>query len=48
MKNFSFRVFNYKTEFFKQLGQYIVATKEMTVQNINGLVLWDKKTIINK
>ena len=48
MKIFSFRVFYYKTELFKQLGQYIVATGKVTVQDVNRLVLWDKKTIVNK
>jgi len=41
-------VFYYKTELFKQLGQYIVATEKVTVQDINRLVLWDKETIIDK
>ena len=31
MKNFSFGVFNYKTELFKQIGHYIITIKKTTV-----------------
>ena len=31
MKNFSLRMFNYKTEFFKKVSKNIVATIKMTV-----------------
>ena len=48
MKNFSFGVFNYKTKLFKQIIQYIVTTEEMTVRDVKGVALRDKKTIIYK
>ena len=41
-------MFYYKTKLFKQLGQYIVATEKVTIQDVNRLVLWDKETIVNK
>ena len=31
MKNFSFGVFNNKTEFFKKIGKNIITTLKMTV-----------------
>ena len=48
MKNFSFGVFNYKTKFFKQIGQYIVTTEEMTVRDVKRVALRDIKTIVYK
>ena len=48
LKNFSFGVFNYKTEFFKKISKNIVATIKVTVKNVNIFALRDEKTIINK
>jgi len=48
MKNFSFGVFDYKTEFFKKIHKNIIATIKATIRNVNRIALRDKKTIINK
>ena len=39
-------MFDYKTKFFKKVSENIVATIEITVWNVNQIVLRDKKTIV--
>ena len=48
VKNFSFGVFDYKTEFFKKIGKNIITTVKTTVRNVKRFALRNKKTIINK
>ena len=39
VKNFSFGVFNYKTEFFEKVGKNIITTEKMTVKNAKRFTL---------
>jgi len=48
VKNFSFGVFDNKTEFFEKIGKDIITTVKMTVQNVKRFTLRNKKTIVNK
>ena len=48
VKNFSFRVFDYKTKFFEKIGKNIITTIKITIQNVKRFALRNKKTIINK
>jgi len=48
MKNFSLRMFNYKTKFFKKVIENIVATIKTTDRNVYRIALRNKKTIIHE
>ena len=48
IKDFSFGVFDYKTELFKKIRKNIIATKKMTIRNVKQIALRDEKTIIYK
>ena len=48
VKNFSFEVFDNKNKLFKKIGKDIITTVRMTVQNVKGFALSNKKTIVNK
>jgi len=48
VKNFSFGVFDYKTKFFEKIGKNVITTVKMTVRNVKGFALRNKKTIVNK
>ena len=45
VRNFSFGVFDNKTEFFEKIGKDIITTVKMTVQNVKRFAL---RTIVNK
>jgi len=48
VKNFSFGVFDNKTNFFEKIGKDTITTVKTTVQNVKRFALRNKKTIINK
>ena len=48
MKNFSFRVFYYKTEFFKKIEEDIIATIKTTIRDVKRITLRNEKSIINE
>ena len=48
MKDFSFWVFSYKTEFQEKVWNYIVAIKEKWIRKKNEFALGNKKTIVHK
>ena len=48
VENFSFGMFDNKTKTIKKFGKNIVSAEQVQIRQRNGLILNNKKTIVNE